>query len=99
MRKTTILGLLHPALGPQVQKGFSGSSPYWPTAATAARVTFDEYTVDLIDERALSPDIVQRRLTLSSAADGASPPRCVFVQLFLSGTFPPRRNRLFSAAC
>jgi Protein-tyrosine phosphatase len=52
----------------KVQKGFSGSSPYWPTGAVGAAVTFDEFTIVLVEEHEVSSDVVQRKLTLSNGS-------------------------------
>ncbi len=43
----------------KVQRGFSGSSLYWPTAESPS-VRFDEFRIDLKEEKSLSPDIVRR---------------------------------------
>ena len=55
----------------KVQKGFSGSSQYWPLAGTPT-VTFDEFEIKLTSEVPLPYDIVKRTFELKNTAlDGA----------------------------
>jgi tyrosine-protein phosphatase non-receptor type 1 len=57
----------------KVQKGFSGSAPYWPTGSVGASVAFDEFTIVLQEETELSTDVVQRRLIVSNSSGELRP--------------------------
>jgi hypothetical protein len=56
-----------------VQRGFSGSARYFPTAAAPVSV-HGEFTVRLVEERELSPDIALRTLDVTRAGDAAAAP-------------------------
>ena len=58
----------------RVQKGFSGSAQYFPTAASPV-VTHGEFTISLVEERMLSEDIALRTLDVATAGTWNLPER------------------------